>query len=633
MDGNSLNINGELLESLKKLLPQAFTEDKLDVQKLQTLLGEAVNAENERYLLTWAGKSEAYKVLQTPTTATLIPQPEQSVNWDGTENIFIEGENLEVLKVLQKSYYGKVKMIYIDPPYNTGSDSFIYPDKFSETKEEYLKRIGEKDEEGFMMKEGLFRKNSKENGQFHSNWLNMMLPRLFLARNLLKDDGVIFVSINDIELSNLRELMDEIFGEDNFLANLVWANKEGGGSSDSKYFRIKHEYILCYAKNIQSVQIKGIDITNRERYTQSDEFVNERGPYYLQKLGMGSIQYSKSLDYPIQVPDGSTVMPKDNNSGKKACWRWSQEKFKWGIENKFIEFKKDKNGQWTVYSKQYLNCDNEGNLIERSQRPLGIIESYSSTQASKFLDSIGFANYFEYTKPSELIKYLIGLTSTEGQIILDFFAGSGTTAQSVMEVNEEDGGGRKFILVQLPELIEEKKEAYKAGFRAISEIACSRITKVIEIIKNGESEKLALKSSQDLGFRKYTLASSNFKIWRGDVIESEEELKKQMSLFVTPQKANAQTENILWELLVKNGVPLTEKTQLVTLSDGATIYHTSDKKFAFVLDKYTLEVQAKILELKPRTVICLDSLFHNEDKVKTNAQLKFEDNDISFKTV
>lgn len=524
-------------------------------------------------------------------------------------------------------------MIYIDPPYNTGSDSFIYPDNFSETKEEYLKRIGEKDVEGYMMKEGLFHKNSKENGQFHSNWLNMMLPRLFLARNLLKEDGVIFVSINDIEMTNLRGLMDEIFGEDNFLANLVWANKEGGGSSDSKYFRIKHEYILCYAKNIQSVEIKGIGITNRERYTQSDEFVKERGPYYLQKLGMGSIQYSKSLDYPIEVPNGSMVMPIDNNNGKKACWRWSQEKFMRGIKNKFIEFRKDKNGHRTVYSKQYLNCDNEGNLIERSQRPLGIIESYSSTQASKFLDSIGLSNHFEYTKPSELIKYLIGLTSNEGQIILDFFAGSGTTAQSVIEANKEDGGERKFILVQLPELIDEKKEAYKAGFRTISEISCSRINKVMEIIKKKENEKLALKSSQDLGFRKFVLSSSNFKIWRGDVIENEEELKNQMSLFITPQRENANTENILWELLIKNAVPLAEKIVVTKLTDGVVIYHTADKRFAFVLDKYTQEVQVEVLKLKPRTVICLDSLFHNEDKMKTNAQLKFVDNDISFKTV
>lgn len=633
MDGTSLDIADDLLAKLKTLIPQAFTEGKIDVQKIQTLLGEVVNINNERYQLSWAGKSEAYKVLQMPTTATLIPQPEQSVNWDESENIFIEGENLEVLKVLQKSYYGKIKMIYIDPPYNTGSDSFIYPDKFSETKEEYLKRIGEKDEEGYMMKEGLFRKNSKENGQFHSNWLNMMLPRLFLARNLLKDDGVIFVSINDIELSNLRELMDEIFGEDNFLANLVWANKEGGGSSDSKNFRIKHEYILCYAKNIQYAEIKGIDISNRERYTQSDEFVNERGQYYLQKLGMGSIQYSKSLDYPIEVPDGSTVMPKDNNNGKKACWRWSEEKFHWGIENKFIEFKKDKNEQWIVYSKQYLNCDNEGNLIERSQRPLGIIDNYSSTQASKFLDSIGLANYFDYTKPSDLIKYLISLISTEEQIILDFFAGSGTTGQSVIELNEEDRGSRKYILVQLPEMIDEKKEAYNAGFRNISEIAISRLTKVIEKIQQDNDGKLALEKPQKLGFRKYTLSPSNFKIWRGDVVETEAELTKQMELFVTPQRANAQTENILWELLIKNGVSLTEKIQQVEVGEGGSIYHTSDKRFAFVLDKYTPEVQRKVLALKPRTVICLDSLFQNQDMVKTNAQLKFEDNDITFKTV
>jgi adenine specific DNA methylase Mod len=211
MDGESLNISKEKIEQLKQLFPEVLSEDKIDFEKLKLTLGEDVTIANERYVLNWAGKSDAFKVLQTPTTATLAPDRGDSILFDSTDNIFIEGENLEVLKVLQKSYYGKIKMIYIDPPYNTGNDSFIYPDKFSETKEEYLKRIGEKDEEGYLMKEGLFRKNSKENGQYHSNWLSMMYPRLFLAKNLLRDDGVIFVSIDDNEVQNLKLIMNEIF--------------------------------------------------------------------------------------------------------------------------------------------------------------------------------------------------------------------------------------------------------------------------------------------------------------------------------------------------------------------------------------------------------------------------------------
>src|SRR5690554_4264631 len=293
MDGTSLTPEQEKLNALKQVLPEVFTEGKVDWEKLKATLGEDINFSNERSVLNWAGKSEAFKILQMPTTKTLNPCPEESVKKDGTtytkndlgfliddsetlgqqseinnlhsQNLFIEGENMEVLKVLQKSYFGKVKMIYIDPPYNTGNDSFIYPDKFSETKSDYEKRVGDKDEEGYMTKDGMFKKNSKENGQYHSNWLNMMMPRLYLAKNLLKQDGVIFISIDDNEIQNLTLLMNEIFGEENFIANIVWLNKEGGGSSDSKYFRVKREFILCYGKSKESVEIIGTDISNRDR--------------------------------------------------------------------------------------------------------------------------------------------------------------------------------------------------------------------------------------------------------------------------------------------------------------------------------------------------------------------------------
>ncbi len=250
MEGTSLNIGEDLIQKLRGIIPSAFAEDKINWDQLRVLLGEQISTDTERYHLNWAGKSEAYKVLQTPSTATLFPKPEDSVNWEIAKNILIEGENLEVLKVLQKTYYGKVKVICIDPPYNTGSDSFIYPDKFSETKEDYLKRIGEKDEEGLMMKEGLFRPNRKENGQFHSNWLSMMLPRLFLARNLMREDGIIFVHIDDNEITNLRLLMNEVFGEENYIQEIIWQRHAGGGN-DSKYFAVDHEYILCYAVRIK----------------------------------------------------------------------------------------------------------------------------------------------------------------------------------------------------------------------------------------------------------------------------------------------------------------------------------------------------------------------------------------------
>jgi adenine-specific DNA-methyltransferase len=249
MDGKSLNIAEEKLGRLKEIMPEAFTENKIDWEKLKAALGDDIEFKNERYVLNWAGKSDAFRALQSPSTATLIPCKEESVNFDKTENIFIEGENLEVLKVLQKSYFGKIKMIYIDPPYNTGNDNFIYPDKFSETREEYLSRIGVKDETGFMTREGLFRKNSKDSGHYHSNWLSMMYPRLFLARNLLRDDGVIFVSIDDNEVHNLRLLMNEVFGEENFVAQLTLLCNPKGRAQD-KHFATNHEYVSVYTKNL-----------------------------------------------------------------------------------------------------------------------------------------------------------------------------------------------------------------------------------------------------------------------------------------------------------------------------------------------------------------------------------------------
>lgn len=642
MDGNSLNISQDLLEKLKELVPQAFSEEKLDMQKLQTLLGEAVNTDNERYQLSWAGKSEAYKVLQMPTTATLIPQPEQSVNWDESENIFIEGENLEVLKVLQKSYYGKIKMIYIDPPYNTGSDSFIYPDKFSETKEEYLKRIGEKDEEGYMMKEGLFRKNSKENGQFHSNWLNMMLPRLFLARNLLKDDGVIFVSIDDNEQSNLKMLMDEIFGEENFLGCITIVSNLKG-RSDDKYFASAHNYLLAYSKG--GFVTNGVPLP--ESYWDDYPEKSEDGRRYrllgLRKRGSNSRREDRpNMYYPIYVDPKSSLVSlvKDDtyteevvpmlSDGTDGCWRWGKKNTDENLENLKAKMVGSEN-RWDIFQIDF--AENDEGVKRIKPKTIWSGSEFSNESGTLETKKLLGKKVFETPKPTGLVKYLLEQSVKEGEIVLDFFAGSGTSAHAVLDLNEEDNINRRFICVQIPESCDTDSIAFKSGYKTIAEIAEARIKKVIQKIETERRGKLEFQAPQKLGFRKYTLSPSNFKIWRGDVVENEAELAKQMELFVTPQRANAQSENILWELLIKNGVSLTEKIQHVEVVEGAGIYHTSDKRFAFVLDKFTTEVQEKVLSLKPRTVICLDSLFQNQDMVKTNAQLKFEDNDITFKTV
>lgn len=547
MDGTSLNITQDLINKLKEVVPQAFTEDKIDIQRLQTLLGQSVSTDSERYGLSWAGKSEAYKVLQSPSTATLIPNPDQSIDWDNAENIFIEGENLEVLKVLQKSYYGKVKMIYIDPPYNTGSDSFIYPDKFSETKEEYLKRIGDKDDDGFMMKQGLFRKNNKENGQFHSNWLNMMLPRLFLARNLLKEDGVIFVSIDDNEQANLKLLMDEIFGEENFLTTIIW-EKRFTKSNNSKMFGSVTEFILCYRKTEKLSTIK------EPRNEKSDSIYSNpdndpRGDWTsVSYVNPATKEQRQNLVYKIINPITNKEIEHPTNAWKYEysthLSHVEENKLYWGTkgENTYPRLKK-------------FLFEMDGGMVPSNlwyHKEVG-----TTDQGSKILNDLLEKSIFDFPKPPSLIKKALSFQINDKEdkdfIVLDFFAGSGTTAQAVLELNEADGGNRKFICVQLPELTDDKSEASKAGHKTIADISKTRIEKVIEKITKERDGKLELDKHQNLGFRKYTLASSNFKIWRGDVVENEEDLIKQMQLFTTPQKENTRSENILWELLIKNG--------------------------------------------------------------------------------
>ncbi len=477
----SRDVVGGNVQKIAALFPQCVTErlDKegkpelaIDFDKLRAeLSNEVLDEGEERYQFTWPDKRAASRLANTPTTQTLRPCREESVDFDSTQNLYIEGDNLDVLKVLRETYLGKVKMIYIDPPYNTGND-FVYNDDFAQGKGDFEAQSGLFDDEGNQTVDPMQR-NTESNGRFHTDWLNMIYPRLKVAKDLLSEDGVIFISIDDNEQKNLKNICDEVFGENNFIADLIWANKEGGGSSDSRLFRIKHEHILCFAKRIENIDIKGVPISNQDRYKGKDEHFAIRGPYYLQKLGMGSIQYSESLDYEIICPDGTMVKPSDNNGGKKACWRWSKEKYIKNSAIGFVEIKKDSNNIWTVYTKQYMNCDNDGNIIKRTQRPMGIIEEYSSTQAAKLLRNMSIP--FDYSKPIELISYLIDRCCLNDSIILDFFSGSATTAHAVMQLNSEDGGNRKFIMVQLPEATDEKSEAYKAGYKNICEIGKERI--------------------------------------------------------------------------------------------------------------------------------------------------------------
>lgn len=542
----SENIVKQNIERLKEIFPTAFSEGKLVVEELQALVGEYIQKDKEFYQMTWSGKTEAQREANKVSTGTLRPSKEESKDWDSTENIFIEGDNLEVLKLLQKSYSNKIKMIYIDPPYNTGKD-FIYPDDFSDNLKNYLDLTGQTDEKGKKISA-----NSESDGRFHSKWLTKMYSRLKLARNLMTNDGIIFISIDDNEQANLKKICDEIFGEENFVANLIWSNKEGGGSSDSKLFRIKHESIIVYSRDKNSVEILGDEISNLERYKSTDKHQETRGPYYLQKLGMGSIQYSESLDYEIIAPDGTTTTPKENNSNKKACWRWSYSKFKWGLENDFIVFKKDSNDIWIVYTKQYLNCDNEGNIIERTQRPFGVIDNFSSTQASKSLEKIGMGGYFNYSKPVDLLVYLLKKTNLKNSIVLDFFAGSGTTAHAVMQLNSEDYGGRKCISVQLPEPIQDENIVYPN----IAELTKERMRRAGESIMLEKTDN-ENNGHLDVGFRVFKLDSSNILAWDTSV----DEFEGQLDMFAENNgdhiKSNRTEEDVLFEILLKYGLELT----------------------------------------------------------------------------
>jgi len=654
MDGQSLTPEKIKLQQLQELLPEAFSEGKIDWEKLKATLGEDITFSNERYVLNWAGKSEAFKVLQVPSTRTLIPAKEESVNFDQTENIFIEGENLEVLKVLQKSYFGKVKMIYIDPPYNTGNDSFIYPDKFSETKEEYLKRVGDKDEEGYMTKDGLFRKNSKENGQYHSNWLNMMYPRMFLAKNLLKEDGIIFVSIDDNEIHNLRLLMNEVFGEENFIGQFIWKRRQNADSRNQSNVSTDHEYLLCFGK-LDIVIFGGRDI-DKTKYKNPDN--DARGPWASIDLsGLATIDQRPNLHYDLVDPETGISYPPNPKRG----WSKSSSTITSMISEGKILFPKSPTGR--PREKKFLEDlekDITGFSTWLDSKDVGF-----TTNGTRAVINLMGDKLFDFPKPTELLKVFFKQVINEFDIILDFFSGSGTTAHALMDLNKDDGGNRKYICVQLPELCDEKSEAFKDGYNTIADIAKERIRRAavvinmeiqskitdlqsqiqkfegelpteekLEQIKNLEFEIEKLKV-QDTGFKVLKLSDSNFKQWQQIIGKDANALEEQMNLFVDPVSESATIENIVYELLLKSGKDLNSKIVLKHASPSDTLgyYCINDNELIFMLKKATQEIVDSVLKEHPLKVIALDRLFTGNDQLKTNTALQMKDAGIEFKTI
>ena len=619
MTGNSQIPKDILLNNLKELMPEIFSEGKVDWERLKATLGEDINFSNERYVLNWAGKSDAFRVLQAPSTRTLIPAKEESINFDETENIFIEGENLEVLKILQKSYFGKIKMIYIDPPYNTGNDSFIYPDKFSETKEEYQKRVGDKDEEGYMTREGMFRKNSKENGQYHSNWLNMMYPRLFLAKNLLRDDGVIFVSIDDNEIQNLRPLMNEIFGEENFITQLIWKSRQIVDSRAQTGVSNDHEYILVYSKAV-NIRLRGKEI-DKSKYSNPDN--DPRGAWMSNSiLGLATASQRPNLHYPITNPETGVEYHCPPESG----WRYSKDTMQKKIDDGRILFPKKENGR--PRERKYQN------ELESEYTNFSSIIDFSvgyTLHGTREVRDILEGNIFSFPKPVNLLKLLVEQgTENKGGIILDFFSGSGSLGHAVYELNKSDLGNRKYICIQLPENCDEKSDAFKAGYETIADIAKERIRRVIKSIEDNNKGKFDFNADnkQDLGFKVFKLSDSNFKLWRQQGIESAEELEKQMELFTDPVSKEALTEFMVYELLVKSGFDLNSH-----IEHKNSCFIINSNELILLLESVSNDIIEEVIKTNPQKVIALDKLFEGNDQLKTNTALQMKDAGIDFKTI
>lgn len=531
--GEALDDDGKITKTVNfELLKQMLFEHEIETE--------------EKYEFTWVGKKRAIVEANRPTRKTLRPCPEESIDWDRTENVYIEGDNLETLKLLQESYLGRIKVIYIDPPYNTGSD-FIYRDNFHMSTQEYEEEYGITDEEG----NHLFR-NTDSNGRFHSDWCSMIYSRLLLARNLLREDGAIFISIDDNELDNLKKICDEIFGASNFVANMIWQST--AGSNTGTDIVTVTENILIYTKKRNAFTFDGM-LSDERSYALSDEYEAERGKYSLDKLDRRRVagHYSDALNYGIEMPDGSIRFPGGGSEKSTEGWNylWSKTKVQWGIEKGFIVFKQT-NGQWNVYNKRYSKIDNEGNPVERTIpfRNLITSDQCNTAQGTAELRSIFGFRPFDFPKPSGLIKHLLltAIRKDQDAIVLDFFSGSATTAHAVMQLNAEDGGNRKFILVQLPEETTLGSEVREYGYVNICEIGKTRIKKVGEQISSSLNGRRI-----DVGFRVFKLDDSNM----NDVYYSAGEYNQDMlSMLESNIKPDRTSLDLLFGCLLEWGLPL-----------------------------------------------------------------------------
>lgn len=600
------NFQTELAEKLADLVPEAVAEGKIDVVKLQELLAEDAAETSERFGLSWPGKRKALLVAQSPTTATLKPMLSQSQNWDRTQNVYLEGDNLQALKVLQKHYHGKIKMIYIDPPYNTGKD-FVYKDNFVSGINSYLEWSSQVSDAGKPLAS-----NSESDGRYHSNWLNMMYPRLKLARNLLTEDGAIFISVDDHEVDNLRRLCAEVFGESNFISQLVWQNRVSP-ANDATWFSSDHEYVLVYAKKANSWSPNRLDRTEKQNSYYKNPDNDPRGPWNSAAYTCNKNSDERpNLYYPIINPHtGEEVWPK-----KTAVWAYSKETHEENVRNNLLYWGADGKSA-SPRKKTFLT--EAGKVVPRSFLSHSEV---GSTQSStlEFL-KIFEHNYFQYTKPVGLIKRLIQYGTSDGDIVLDFFSGSGTTAHATMALNAEEATRRRYILVQLPEPIATDSQAGRDGYQTIPEIARERIRRASNVIS--ESQGL-LSSELDCGFRTYVLSDTNFNKWSENSEVAASELAAHLFDSKDSAANSASQEDLLAELLLKMGYSLSEHVETTTVGGLSIKSVGGGLLFAYVNEhiKPTLDALRQVINESPARLLVLEDAFQGDDELKTNlAQL------------
>ncbi|WP_418543174.1 site-specific DNA-methyltransferase [Intestinibacter bartlettii] len=571
--GESLNLTEYNLEKMKELFPEVFEEGKIDFDKLRLILGDEVEDNKERYEFTWHGKSNAIRIAQTPSTGTLIPDKESSKNWDDTENLYIEGDNLEVLKLLQKSYFGKVKMIYIDPPYNTGND-FVYHDDFRDNITNYKAITNQ-----------TTKANYETNGRYHTYWLNMMYSRLKVSRNLLTDDGVIFISIDDNEVFNIRKVCDEIFGEENFIATFIRQTASGPKTSRPNIDR-HHEYLICYAKYIKNIWFNG-DPRKFENYSNPDNDIN--GDWtkdsILIKIDKG--RTAVNAKYPIHNPYLNITHYPPIEKNKQ--WHYTKPKFDELLKKGQVVFYKNKNeykGEYSFYIKKYKS--DLKTTMENVSTIFPIKNNYTNALGTNELKCLFENKVFDSPKPSSFIKKLIQYSTNEDSLVLDFFSGSSTTADAIIKMNLEDKGSRKFILVQIPELVDNDSDAYKSGYKNICEIGKERIRRAGDKIVSENKDKEGIENL-DIGFKVFKLDSSNLKSWDSSIDNLEQNLLDMESNL----KKDRTNEDLLYEILLKSGVELTAKIEeikvgyntLYNIGQGALLACLDDKITQDVIDE------------------------------------------------